>query len=170
MPNLVIRFFRSPIQTIREEETLVKFALVGATGTLVNEALLYFLRTVAGLLLAQAIGVEVSIISNFIWNDSFTFRKITRADEVNNHRSRYRKPYRFLKYNLLCVGTFALNLATYTLVLAAIGKSWYILASLSAILVAFVFNYFGSSRWAWKREKEKKMLPKVDRQSLTESL
>jgi dolichol-phosphate mannosyltransferase len=160
--NIITRFFQSPIQTIKEEETLVKFAIVGASGTLINEALLYFLRSIAGSILAQAIGVEVSIINNFIWNDSFTFKRIRNdaLDRKDHHLDR--KLYRLLKYNLLSVGTFALNLTTYTLVLTLLGTKWYILASLVAILVAFVFNYFGSSRWAWKEKNEVTILPKVE--------
>ena len=122
--------------------------IVGASGTLVNEALLYFLRPILGFILAQAFGVEVSIINNFIWNDSFTFRQMRKDIGGKNQRS---KLYRLLKYNLLSIGTFTLNLITYTILLFELGQRWYILASLVAILVAFVFNYLGSSRWAWKR-------------------
>lgn len=147
MQSIFSRFFRSPIQTVREQKTLIKFLIVGASGTLVNEVLLYSLRTSMGLILAQAIGVELSIINNFIWNDSFTFREVRK--EMSGRKNQV-KLYRLLKYNLLSLGTFTLNLVTYALLLFELGNRWYILASLVAILVAFVFNYLGSSRWAWK--------------------
>lgn len=144
--SIIARFLKSPIQTIKEEKTLVKFMTVGASGVLINEAILYSLKSAVGLILAQAIGVELSIVNNFIWNDSFTFSQVTRdlggKDQV--------KLYRLLKYNLLSLGTFSLNLLIYTLLLFELGKSLYVAASLIAILVSFVFNYLGSSRWAWK--------------------
>lgn len=149
MLSVVSRFFRSPIQTIRDEKTLIKFLIVGASGTLVNEAILYSLQTIVGLILAQAVGVELSIINNFIWNDSFTFRQV-REDMSGKSRN---KPYRLLKYNFLGLSTFTLNLIIYTLLILELGRRWYISCSLVAILIAFGFNYFGSSRWAWKNHR-----------------
>jgi dolichol-phosphate mannosyltransferase len=134
---------------------------VGASGTVINEVLLYSLRAILGLILAQAVGVELSIINNFIWNDSFTFRQERNEPIGLNDQQQKGKLFRLSKYNLLSIGTFALNLITYTLVLSELGKAWYIVASLAAILVAFIFNYLGSSRWAWKQRSEVKALSKI---------
>ena len=53
----------------------IKFCLVGASGVVVNLGSLAFLSWL-GLLssLASAIAIELSIISNFVFNDRWTFR------------------------------------------------------------------------------------------------
>lgn len=144
VPSIVSRFFRSPVKTIREEKRLVTFLIVGASGAVINELLLFVLRPVLGPIIAQAIGVEVSIVNNFIWNDTFTFGDMSKGAVGRSAN----KLYRLLKYNALSLGTFALNLAVYsTLIYFGV---WYIAASLIAVIVSFIFNYLGSSRWAWK--------------------
>ncbi len=148
MQSTIPHFLRSPIQIIRERKTIIKFLIVGASGTVVNEGLLYGLHAFVGLILAQAFGVEVSIINNFIWNDSFTFKHVTK-NLTKKHSNKF---YRLAKYNFLSLSTFVLNLTVYTSLLLALGSKWYIVSSLIGILTAFAFNYFGSSRWAWKEQ------------------
>lgn len=148
MPSIVSRFLRSPIQTIKEEKILVIFLIVGASGAVLNEAILFGFVTMLGKILAQALGVEISIVSNFVWNDLFTF-KTARKQMTGRSRS---KLFRLAKYNGLSLGTFALNLAIYIPLVNFVWKQGLgtYASSLVAILVAFIFNYFGSSRWAWK--------------------
>lgn len=148
--SFFLRFLRSPIRTMREEKTVFKFMIVGASGTGVNVAVLYLLHGIIGLVLAQAFGIEISIVNNFIWNDSFTFRYTTTESEGR----KIGRLYRFVKYNVLSLGTAALNLAVFYLLTFPLGLRQgylYLGSSLLAVLVAFVFNYFGSSRWAWSQ-------------------
>jgi putative flippase GtrA len=152
LPSIVSRFFRSPRKTIREEKTLVSFLIVGASGAVINELVLFAFIPFLGKIPAQALGVEVSIISNFVWNDTFTFRN-ARKSMTGRNRS---KLFRLTKYNALSLGTFALNLAIYTPLVTLVlkqGLGVYI-SSIVAILVAFVFNYLGSSRWAWRTKSD----------------
>ncbi len=152
LPSIVSRFFKSPLKTIREERTLVTFLIVGASGAVINELVLFAFASSLGKILAQALGVEISIISNFVWNDTFTFKN-ARRNMTGRNRS---KLFRLGKYNVLSLGTFALNLAIYTPLVAFVWKEGLgtYLSSIIAILVAFAFNYFGSSRWAWKPKQE----------------
>jgi len=55
--------------------TFLKFGIVGASGVVVNYGVSYACY-IAGLsdTISLAIGVETAIISNFIWNDLWTFR------------------------------------------------------------------------------------------------
>jgi dolichol-phosphate mannosyltransferase len=130
---------------ITRERALVRFALVGASGVLVNEGVLYALTRFLKFpdIPAQAIGVELAIISNFLLNDRLTFASAPR------HNS---KLSRFAKYNLVSLITFSVNLIVFALLLAA--KVFDIYASIIAIVAAFGLNYFGSSRWAWKAHKQ----------------
>jgi putative flippase GtrA len=127
----------------RKHRTFLKFALVGASGVLVNEIVLFLLTR--GKILpdipAQAIGVELSIINNFIWNDRFTFRhrKNTSASKL----------HRFAKYNFLSLLTFAVNLTIFSVLIYF--NFFDIYSSIIAIIAAFGINYFGSSKWAWRQ-------------------
>ena len=54
---------------------LIKFGVVGGSGVVVNLGVLAILRSLGfGDNLASALAIEVSIISNFILNDRWTFR------------------------------------------------------------------------------------------------
>ncbi|MHA1685406.1 MAG: GtrA family protein [Candidatus Heimdallarchaeaceae archaeon] len=66
------------VEQVAEFNTLVqfiKFAIVGASGTIVNLGLVYVFATLAGWndYLATAIGFTVSVFTNFILNDIWTF-------------------------------------------------------------------------------------------------
>jgi dolichol-phosphate mannosyltransferase len=163
--SLCSRFVHSPVQTIREQQTLLKFLLVGASGTVINLLVLDLLRNPFGPIPAQASGIELSIISNFVWNDTYTFRS-----RVGIEHSR---PYRLMKYNALSLGTAALNLAVFTLLVYLFGLSkgsWELVSSFIAILVAFFFNYFGSSRWAWKSHSVEKQSSIKDTRSQSQTI
>lgn len=98
---------------------------------------------------AQAIGVELSIISNFILNDSFTFKHLATSMSGRNRN----KLYRLLKYNVLSLGTAGLNILVFSIFYYVLGFNrglWYVTSESIAILAAFALNYLGSSRWAWK--------------------
>jgi dolichol-phosphate mannosyltransferase len=136
---------RSPREAIRQYSTLVSFALVGASGVAVNLLVLTIFKPLVGALIANAIAQEVSIANNFVWNDRFTFRSRSRVGRF------FALPrlYRFVKYNLVSLLSFAVNEMVFYLVYSH--GIFYIYSSLTAIATAFVVNYFGSSRWAWAK-------------------
>jgi len=123
----------------------VKFNVVGLTGIVVNEGLLILLAS-SGVyyVYASAVAIEISIISNFILNDLWTFR-----DRRHGHVLT-----RLLKFNGLMLVGLVVNLAilyagTYYLAVN------YALSNLAGIAVAFVVRYWLSVRYAWiKREEE----------------
>lgn len=59
-----------------ELQRLLKFAMVGAFGVLVNEGLLFVLTELLGIhcLLSAFLSIECSILSNFTLNDLWTFK------------------------------------------------------------------------------------------------
>lgn len=124
--------------------TLVKFMVVGASGTVVNLGALALLTTLFGnglIIVFNAIAVETSILNNFIWNDKFTFGTSGQTKSTSKAR-------RLAKYNLLSLASFSVNEVVF-IILYSFGLYKY-LASIIAIGVAFIVNYIGSSRWAWK--------------------
>jgi putative flippase GtrA len=129
------------VSFVISRRTLLIFATVGGSGVLVNEGLLWLLTVKFGLfyLLSSVIAIETSIFSNFILNDRFTFGFNLEGTW----------PLRLGKYNLLSFVTVAINI-TLLFLLTLIGV-YYLAANLIGISVAFIGNYFGSSRWAWRK-------------------
>ena len=63
---------------------VARFALVGATGVVVNSGVLWLLREGAGfpLAAASALAIETALWNNFLLNDAWTF-----------HKERHRRPW-----------------------------------------------------------------------------
>lgn len=118
----------------------IKFLLVGFSGIVVNEGLLWLLTEKLNFhyLLSGAISIEASIISNFILNDLWTFR-----DKRND-------PYllRMLKFNVSRVFTGVINLVL-LFVLTTLGLH-YLVSNLIGIAVATIIGFTLSFRWVWK--------------------
>lgn len=123
----------------------LKFCLVGSSGILVNEGMLYLLRDKAGwdIRYALILAIEVAIITNFILNNYFTFadRRQTgaKAFAVN-----------FLRFNFFSLPGGVLNWVT-TVVLTNTGTVSYLIFNLVGIAIAMLWNYVANNLWTWKR-------------------
>ena len=148
----------------------LKFASVGFSGVLVNSVMLeVFVRTPVGSTLAAwfssqttdpfwgflakpagwaaGLAVECSIVNNFVWNNIWTFR---------HHRSTDlgRLVGRFLKFNLLSVGSIILQFFTVGLATHALGNTVWIrqLALILTIgLLIVPLNWFLYNKVVWKK-------------------
>jgi dolichol-phosphate mannosyltransferase len=121
----------------------VKFIGVGISGTLVNLGVQSLVTTFTHWdAKVQLIpGIEVSIITNFLLNDFFTFadRRTGKAGSFFG---------RMVKYNVIAlVGAF-INWGIASLLIHA-GLDVY-LSNFIGIVIAFLWNYFFSTIWAWK--------------------
>jgi len=122
----------------------LKFCLVGASGMLVNEGLLWILRWFAGLPLAlsSAISIETSIISNFTLNDFFTFPD-RRAVGTRSFLRRLRQ------FNVVSLVGLGINIGM-LLLLSTVFNLHYLLSNLVGIAVALLWNYLVNLGWTWK--------------------
>lgn len=121
----------------------VKFIAVGLSGTLVNLGVLKLVTmfTTWNDKVQLIPGIEVSIITNFLLNDYFTF-----ADRRTGKTASFFT--RLVKYNVLAlVGAF-INWGIGALMVNA-GINIF-LADFVGILIAFLWNYLFSTIWAWK--------------------
>lgn len=122
----------------------IKFCLVGGSGVIVNEGLLWLLTEFAGLyyLVSSAISIETSIITNFTLNDFFTF---------SDRRTRGFKDFlkRLVKFNLVSLVGLALNWGILALLTSMLGLH-YLVANLFGIAVAILWNYLANLWWTWK--------------------
>lgn len=122
---------------------IFKFIGVGLSGTIVNIGILRLVNAFTGWsgYVALIPGIEISIITNFLLNDYFTFSD-RRTGKVKSLLGR------LLKYNLIGLSGAAINYAV-AAVLFTIGLNIY-LADFIGILIAFLWNYFFSTSWAWR--------------------
>jgi dolichol-phosphate mannosyltransferase len=119
----------------------VKFAIVGAIGILVNEGLLILIRSMGVYYLtAGAVSIEVSILSNFVLNDLWTFRD----------RRTGRAAVRLAKFNALMIAGLVLNLAVLYAGVDYFGMTPEV-ANLGGIAAAFFLRYALSVKYAWMR-------------------
>lgn len=122
---------------------LLKFTGVGLIGTIVNLGILMLVNALTNWsdYVALIPAIEVSIITNFLLNDFFTF---------SDRRSGTIKYLfvRLLKYNLIALSGAVINYII-AAVLFTVGLNIY-LADFFGIIIAFLWNYFFSTVWAWK--------------------
>ncbi len=140
-----IKHLLSLMRRTGELTRFLKFCLVGGSGVIVNEGLLWILKQFAGmpLLLSNIISIEVSIISNFVLNDSFTF-----ADRrAPGTRSFLR---RLGKFNFVSLVGAGINLGI-TQLLTHVFNLHYLLANLVGIAIAILWNYLANRGWTWKQ-------------------
>jgi len=79
----------------QESKTFLKFGLVGASGVLVNiGSFMLCLSTGMNKYIASPIAIELSILSNFLFNNYWTFRRRRTKDRVR---------IKGLKYNLVSI-------------------------------------------------------------------
>jgi dolichol-phosphate mannosyltransferase len=126
----------------------VRFCIVGASGTLIDTALLFLLsdpRTLNWSLTgSKIIAAEVALTNNFIWNDLWTFGKFSSCQSSFRQRAR-----RFLKFNLLCSVGIILNLIILNVGFKVFHMNRYI-ANLSAIFVVTFWNYNTNRKLSWR--------------------
>ena len=120
---------------------IFKFGLIGLSGVVVNNGLLWLLvkLNLLPFYLCSFIAIEISIITNFLLNDAWTW-----ADRRQGH-----KLQRLFKYNLSTAFSSVFINITILLFL----KEWlgmpYLLANLIGIGCGMLFNFFINHFWTY---------------------
>lgn len=129
--------------------TFLKYCVVGASGVLVDMALLYFLsdpRALGlGLTRSKLIAGEMAIVSNFLLNDFWTFRATSKAQAGLVAMFR-----RFLAFNAICAAGLGINVLVLNL-LFNIGHMNRYLANAIAIVAVTGWNYWLNRKLNWAR-------------------
>ncbi len=122
--------------------TFVRFALTGLSGVLVNLGSFQLLIN-SGVheLLASPVAIELSIISNFLLNNYWTFRARALTG---------RKRVRSLKYQLVSLATLTLSYATFALLSFLFPEAPLIILQGCAIPPGTLFNYLFNSHWTFR--------------------
>ena len=136
-----------------EWEKIVKFGIVGISGIIVNEGVLIYLREYAGFSLpaASVVAIELSILSNFLFNDLWTFR----SDKEHLLSGRWQ---RFTSFQVISIGGAVINFALLNILSFLLGID-YRIANIAGILVAFAWNFLVNRNLTWKKTRSMKQDP-----------
>ncbi|MEG5136373.1 MULTISPECIES: glycosyltransferase [unclassified Microcoleus] len=137
---LILRFARWPMGKF------LRFGLVGFSGVFVNMAVLYVLREIFNLELTRSLilAAELAIISNFFWNDLWTFGDISKRQPGMKQRLK-----RLLKFNTICLMGLILNVLLVNVMFNILGMNEY-LATLIAIAVVTLWNFWINMKLSWR--------------------
>ncbi len=155
---------------IKELERVIKFALVGGIGSLVQLVALSLYRSVlpdqtSSLLIANIsqfqlalfLAIETSVISNFIWSNVWTFadRKLKLAQV----------PLKFLQFNLASAGSILIQLLVgflgetfiglkdlFFIPLTSIMVDTGVIFAIVGILIGMFWNFFAYDKIVWKEK------------------
>ncbi|MGI9310667.1 MAG: glycosyltransferase [bacterium] len=127
---------------LASHRTFIKFALTGLSGVFVNIGSFQMLLAL-GLhkYLASPIAIELSILSNFLLNNHWTFAERAMVG---------RKRVRGLKYNLVSVVTLLLSYSTFIALSMLFPQASPALLQGCGIVPAMLFNYFLNSYWTFR--------------------
>ncbi|MEG5062542.1 glycosyltransferase [Microcoleus sp. B3-A4] len=137
---LRLRFARWPMGKF------LRFGIVGFSGVFVNMGVLYVLFDILGLGLTRSLIVagELAIISNFLWNDLWTFGDISKRQPGSRQRLK-----RLLKFNTICLMGLILNVLLVNLMFNILGMNKY-LANLIAIATVTLWNFWINMKLSWR--------------------
>ena len=127
--------------------TLIRYGLVGLAGAVVNLASFQALLTL-GLhkFLASPIAIELSIVSNFLLNDRWTFAHRNMAGS---------RRLRALRFNFVALAALALSYATFVGLSLLLPRASPVLLQACGIAPAALLNYRMNSRWTFRETQPK---------------
>ena len=140
----LFKHLSSLVWRTREITRLFKFMLVGASGIVINEGLLYVFTEFAGMfyLVSSVIAVQCAILNNFVWNHIWTF-----YDRRGNKVSIL---HRLGKFELVSISGKLTNILVLYLAVTFLGIQ-YLIANLLGIAAGFVVNFTVNNIWTWRR-------------------
>jgi dolichol-phosphate mannosyltransferase len=140
--NSVINYIKSNIFHSR----IIKFSIVGGSGIAVNMGILFLLTEYCHLFywLSSIFAIELSIISNFLLNDIWTWR--------DRKKKTFRK--RLIQYHI-SVGITAISANWLLLILMTeIFGLYYMISNLIGIAIGTIANYIVNDLWTFKQAKD----------------
>ena len=126
----------------------IRFAVVGFSGAIVDMGLLFLLSDPTmlgwGLTRSKLIAVEVAILNNFFWNDTWTFRDLSAQQRGWRQRLR-----RLGKFQLICLAGAAINTTLLNIQFNLLGMNRYV-ANAIAILTVTAWNFWLNLKLSWR--------------------
>lgn len=131
----------------------IQFGLVGLSGVFVDMAVFYLLSDPStlglGVTRSKIVAGELAIFNNFLWNDLWTFRDISKGQKGIKKLVK-----RFLKFNTVCLMGLILNVLILNLLLNVFGINRYV-ANLIAIAAVTLWNFWINLKLSWRTTEMK---------------
>ena len=134
-----------------------RFATVGASGTVVNIAVLYVMQewvllAVIGnpdlrLSLALACAIAIATVNNFAWNSVWTWADRLKVGDAPRLGTDMATGKRLFKYTLSC---WLGMLIQYSLTLLLADHMYYLVANLLSIVLASGSNFLVNDKWTFR--------------------
>lgn len=164
--NTLIYIFKVRIEEIMRSR-FFKFAFVGGVGTLVQLISLTILRQilppfslafVTSFLVATLISIELAIVSNFVWNNLWTFsdQRLPAA----------KIPSKFIQFNLASFGSILIQLVInsvgeflfglkplFTLPIVNFTVDSGLIFAVTGIVIGLFWNFFAYTKFIWNKKK-----------------
>ena len=140
----------------------IRFGIVGASGTVVNLAVLYacqeyLLRFIEvdrhRLYASLAAGIAVSTVNNFTWNRLWTWSDRQHATAVEEGQ-RLRKRSLLAQLGQYAAASWVGIGLQYVLALWLAHFLPYLLATVIAIVIASVSNFIANDRWTFRHKRK----------------
>jgi dolichol-phosphate mannosyltransferase len=120
-----------------------KFLVVGSIGFIINTVILEIMvKLNYNPAVGSAVGAECAIVSNFILNNSWTFK--------SKKVSGFKQILKFLQFNLTSIGAVIIQSGTVWVGTSISGVSLYRFWYIVGVAIGLVWNYFMYSRIIWK--------------------
>lgn len=137
----------------------IKFAVVGGSGILVNMGCFFVFTRYAGIRIefASPMAIEISILTNFLLNNFWTFRwRDTRTGFGG----------RILRYHLVTAVAGIVNYLT-LLLLTHVAGLHDLVSNFIGIMLGTFINFFLNSMWTWRisepeQSPEREFLPESE--------
>lgn len=126
----------------------IKYSLVGLSGVAVNQGFLWAGKSLLGYTddYALIIGIEASILSNFLLNNYFTFRDVRITGALNLLKG-------LIWFNIICLAGAFINYGTALLLTEKLGMNIY-LTNLIGIALATAWNYLINIQVTWRQRRQ----------------
>ncbi len=136
--------------TLLEPGRMLKFAVVGLSGVLINLLFVYLSASllvisdkILKLLLVGIIGFETSLTWNFMLHELWTFRDLKLKRSISAIFKRW------IKYHVGSIGSLVAQTASITTLTGYLGLSLY-KSTLIGIVLGFIVNYLVGRLYTWR--------------------
>lgn len=146
--EMISTFKVAIILGILDKQKFIKFAIVGGVGFIINFIALRLFRSIFGVeVIAWALSTELAILSNFTFNNIWTFR----SEKIEGISKLFSK---FLQFNLTSAGALIIQSIAGPIGVSIVGAKYDFLVL--GFVVAFMvlpYNYFMYNRFIWRVRK-----------------
>ena len=138
----------------------IKFGIVGASGTVVNLAVLhwgheYLFNQIEASYnrpyISLALAIALATINNFTWNRLWTWSDRVKTLEAGESQGRLSLRLLGIEFGQYAAASAFGSSLQYVLTLLLSGTMDYRLANIVAIIAASVSNFLANDRWTFKR-------------------